>query len=146
MKQLILIALIGLILFSGCSEIGIDLSKPVDCGTDLNCFEEHLKYCEKATVEYTEEVGLGYTWVSMDESFFTLPGSKASIIEFKSPQSWCSVSYTKVRFLKKKAYSINETEIDEVWNKAECRWETNEPGTKYYSREPGFRTCVRLRD
>ncbi|MDD3083779.1 MAG: hypothetical protein PHP82_02040 [Candidatus ainarchaeum sp.] len=95
MKKITLFILIlFLILSLGCTEINFK-SNTYDCGQDWGCFSEKLLFCEPASVEVKEVVGLGRYYHPTITEFFTVVNSNVQILK-RDEDNYCVVDFSEL--------------------------------------------------
>jgi hypothetical protein len=93
-EKILLVALLVLaIAISGCIQI-----PPVDCGTDVDCFNEHFDQCSPATVTFPKDTRITYYVAGTDNSWYIVTeGVTAKIKGFNGLFGpLCEIEFTEL--------------------------------------------------
>ncbi len=97
----------------------------LDCGSDIDCFSERLKYCEPAIVTIPD----GNKITEVDTySYFATANTTGEIADYLGVFDICHVKYTNVLQSKKAPFSERVTK--ETFDLVTCNYNANEPFSK----------------
>ncbi len=139
MRMIVAGLLLGILLTMGCTA-KVNASVTLNCGTDVECFNSHLQYCEKALVRFPDTGEPREITEYALKDTFVLENSGAEIVNFEEGK--CVVEFTNIGI--DMPSEENEGEIEHILvDKMRCNMNTGNPDRKItYDASPIVEDCA----